>query len=110
MSTHMTTAERLLREAVPHAEWREKRIHVCGGPVLQHWKLDVYLPIPAESDMSPEQALDHALADGRPTYAELVKALRSTVQQLTDFHLKGHMTGWDKALADSRTLLRRIPA
>lgn len=57
-------AEKLLRDALPHAEWREKRIHVCGGPVLQHWLLEVYLPIPAESGMRPEQALERALGIG----------------------------------------------
>lgn len=54
-------AEKLLRDTLRDAEWCEKRVHVCDGPVLQHWKLEVYLPIVAGSGMSAEQALDSAL-------------------------------------------------
>lgn len=52
----------------------------------------------------------HTNNAGLPTYSELVAALRATSGQLADYHLKGHMTGWDKALADSHAMLRRIPA
>lgn len=47
---------------------------------------------------------------GLPTYSELVAALRASSGQLADYHLKGHMSGWDKVLADSHAMLRRIPA
>lgn len=56
-------AEQLLKWALSSAEWREKRIYVCGGPPEQNWLLNVYLPIPADSDMSAEQALERALND-----------------------------------------------
>lgn len=52
----------------------------------------------------------HTNNAGLPTYSELVAALRATSGQLADYHLKGHMSGWDKALADAHAMLRRIPA
>jgi hypothetical protein len=57
-------AERLLREAVPHAEWREKRIYGLGPEVYQSWILEVPLLIPAESGMGAGKALDRALGIG----------------------------------------------
>ena len=57
-------AEKLLREAVPHAEWREKRIYGLGPQVYQSWILEVPLLIPAESGMGAGQALDRALGIG----------------------------------------------
>lgn len=57
-------AERLLREALPHAEWQDKRIHPCEGEVFQNWKLTVYLPVlESEPNKSPDAALRRALKE-----------------------------------------------
>ena len=63
LHARLEKAEGLLRQALPNAEWREKRVYFCGGPAVQNWKLDVYLEIPADSGMNAEQALERALGE-----------------------------------------------
>jgi hypothetical protein len=72
----MTPAEQLLRYALRDAVWNEKIIHGGNGSRTQSWSLTVYLHYPAGADVSAEQALDLALNDGKPTYDELLEALR----------------------------------
>ena len=63
LRARMEQAEGLLRGALNDAEWREKRIYVVGGPTVQNWKRDIYLPVLADSGMSAEQALERALGE-----------------------------------------------
>jgi hypothetical protein len=63
LRARLEQAEGLLRGALNSAEWHEKRIYVVGGPTVQNWKLDIYLPILADSDMSAEHALERALGE-----------------------------------------------
>lgn len=58
----MSPAERILREALPYAEWRDKHIHPVFDESYQTWALTIYLPVPlSEPDKSPEVALDRYL-------------------------------------------------
>lgn len=60
----MNLAEKLLREALRDAEWRDKIIYPFKGEEFQNWKLTVYLPVSlSETDKSPEAALERILID-----------------------------------------------
>lgn len=60
----MSHAEKLLRDALRHAEWSDKHIHPCNGETYQTWEVTVYLPVPlSQADKSPEAALRRALKE-----------------------------------------------
>lgn len=63
----MNAAEKLLLEAIRHAEWQDKHIHPFNGETYQTWKLTVYLPVHlSQADKSPEAALRRALLGAAP--------------------------------------------
>ena len=64
-AARLQRAEKLLQDAVSHAEWQDKHLHPVGGETYQCWRLTIYLPVRlSESDKSPEAALLRALGDG----------------------------------------------
>jgi hypothetical protein len=77
----MSAAEQLLRDALRDAAWQDKRIYPVGGEPFQSWKVEVYLHIPADSGMGPEEALNRELDDGKPSYSELLSALGALLEK-----------------------------
>ena len=58
----MSPAEKLLTDALRHAEWRDKHIYPVNGAAYQTWTLTIHLPVPLSAkDKSPEAALRRAL-------------------------------------------------
>ena len=63
----MSPAEKLLQEALRHAEWHDKHIYPYRGETYQTWKLTVFLPVKLSAkDKTPETALRRALEEKPP--------------------------------------------